>query len=84
MSPTCEVCHEKLKMIVKNKGVKNGTILFYADAHNKNQFDEMVIQFKEININPLNLVQIQNLNKGMFPTYIDVTPEGVITKVYLK
>lgn len=84
MSPTCEVCHEKLKMIVKNKGDKNGTILFYADAHNKNQFDEMVSKFKEIKINPLNLVQIQNLNKGMFPMYIDVTPEGVITKVYLK
>ncbi len=84
MSPSCEVCHEKLETIIKSKKHKKGNILFYADAVNEKKYVEMVAKFIEVRIHPLSLEQIQNLNKGMFPLFIDVTPQGTIIKVYLK
>ena len=84
MSPTCEVCHEKLDKILKGKKYKKEELLFFADSINKIKYEEMIAKYKEIHIHPLSIYQIQNLNKGLFPIFINVAPSGKVLRVYVK
>lgn len=84
LSPHCEMCREKLETISKNKKINKEKYLFYADTLKQQEFNEFCESFKDVPIQPLTAQQIQKLNKGFYPFFIDVEPNGKIIKTYLK
>lgn len=84
LSPTCEICREKLSTLADKKRLSKKYELFYADATNQDKFEQLKKEFKRIDIYPLSGTQINNINRGIFPFYIIVDPEGTILKTFIK
>lgn len=84
MSPSCSMCHEKLSSMINKKIHKKKYILFFADSRDQTSFNEMKKYFNSISIKQLDNEQIESLNKGIFPLFLDVTSDGFVTRVYMK
>ncbi len=83
-SPSCNMCHEKLSLIINKKKYDKSDYIVYAENSNENEFNTFKKKFKEIEVLPLSIDMTNSLNKGMFPFFLLVDSKGTVKKAYVK